>query len=132
MKKKTFKLLILMLIVALFVTGVAVVNAREPYASYYLGDNGAYPIPAPYEVLTVIDFKTTEEGRLANPEDIFIDDNDVIYVADTANDRIVIINPMDETGTYTLRNIIKGEGSFSSGDISRISRVSRDRDCVSL
>lgn len=118
MKRKLLKLLILTMLISLVLTGTLLVGAKEPYASYYLGDNGAYPIPAPYEVVTVIDFKTTEEGRLSNPEDIFIDDNDVIYVADTANDRIVIINPMDENGLYTLKNIIKGESTYASGDMS--------------
>ena len=72
MKRKLLKLLILTMLISLVLTGTLLVGAKEPYASYYLGDNGAYPIPAPYEVVTVIDFKTTEEGRLSNPEDIFI------------------------------------------------------------
>jgi sugar lactone lactonase YvrE len=118
MKRKLLKLLILTMLASLVLSCGFTADAKEPYASYYLGDNGAYSIPAPYEVVTVIDFKTTEEGRLASPEDIFIDDNDVIYVADTANDRIVIINPMDENGNYTLKNIIKGDATYASGDMS--------------
>ena len=120
MKRKLLKLLILTMLICIVFSGGLIANAKEPYASYYLGDHGAFPIPAPYEVVTVIDFKTPEEGRLSNPEDIFIDDNDVIYVADTANDRIVIINPMDENGKYTLKNIIKGESTYAAGDMSAL------------
>ena len=120
MKRKLLKLLILTMLISMLLSLGLTAGAKEPYASYYLGDNGAFQIPAPYEVVTVIDFKTTAEGRLSNPEDIFIDDNDTIYVADTANDRIVIINPMDENGVYTLKNIIKGESTYAAGDMSAL------------
>ena len=68
MKKRFTRFLILTLLLGILLSCGLAVQAKEPYASYYLGDNGAYPIPAPYEVLTVIDFKTTEEGRLSSPE----------------------------------------------------------------
>ena len=118
MNKRFIKFLGLTLLVSLGMSSVITADAKEPYASYYIGDNGSYTIPAPYEVVTVIDFKTTEEGRLANPEDIFIGRDDKIYVADTGNSRIVIINPVNEAGEYTLNNIIKGDDTFANGDMS--------------
>lgn len=120
MKKRLIRFLILTLLLGILMSSGISLQAKEPYASYYLGDNGAYAIPAPYEVLTVIDFKTTEEGRLSSPEDIFIDSNDLIYVADTANDRIVIINPIDENGEYKLNKIIKGDSTYANGDMSAL------------
>jgi len=116
--RRFIKFLVLTLLVSLVMTSVLTADAKEPYASYYIGDNGSYTIPAPYEVVTVIDFKTTEEGRLANPEDIFIGQDDKIYVADTGNSRIVVINPVNEAGEYTLNNIIQGDDTFANGDMS--------------
>ena len=73
MKFKRFIGLILLfsLILSIGITA----SARTPYANYYIQEKEktAKPIPAAYETSTVIDFLSTETGKLKNPEDMFID-----------------------------------------------------------
>lgn len=82
------------------------VSAATPYANYFISDNGMWtlPTPAAYEFLTTIDFKTTEEGKLNTPQDMFIDKAGKIYIADSKNNRIVVLNP-----DYTLDFTIEGD-----------------------
>ena len=109
---KTKKYICLLLLFVLVFSCTFSVSADTPYANYYLHmKNGALdmplPIPAAYEVLTVIDKDTVDTGKLKNPEDIFIDDDDNIYVVDTGNNRIVkydsdynFVLEISGTGTY--------------------------------
>ncbi len=98
-----------------FSMGVAS-TAATPYANYYLLESDfALPIPAAYECIKVIDFKTKEEGRLSAPEDLFIDENDRIYVADTKNNRIVVLN-----ADHTFAFEISGSGTYEEGDMAAL------------
>lgn len=121
MKKKLIRIAVLALLISLIIPTLTV-SAKEPYASYYLAKEFAMKIPAPYEVYTVIDFKTKEDGKLSNPEDIFIADDDMIYVADTGNNRVVVINPVNEDGVYTLNKIIEGTSTYDKGDMSALNQ----------
>ncbi len=52
-------------------------------------------IPVTYECVQVIDFiqgympESGDEGKLNNPQDVFIDQNDCIYIADTGNNAVL-------------------------------------------
>ena len=110
MKMKKYVCLLLLFVLVLSCTFS--VNADTPYPNYYINMyNGALdrplPIPAAYEVYTVIDKPTTEEGKLSKPEDIFIDDDDNIYVVDTGNNRIVKYD-----SDYNFELAVSGKGTY--------------------
>ncbi len=117
MKFKKFTALVLMFSM-IFSMGTAVF-AEEPYPSYILNtsdyDTYSKPIPAPYTTLTVIDFNSKEAGKLSNPEDMFIDDEGKIYVADTGNNRIVVYD-----SDYSFLFEISSTGLYSEGDLSAL------------
>lgn len=111
------KFISLLLLFSLILSIGIPVSARTPYANYYIQEKEktAKPIPAAYETSTVIDFLTTETGKLNNPEDMFIDEDGKIYVADTGNNRIVIYD-----SDYTFLFEISSDGSYSEGDLSAL------------
>lgn len=115
MKFKRFIGLILLfsLILSIGITA----SARTPYANYYIQEKEktAKPIPAAYETSTVIDFLSTETGKLKNPEDMFIDKEGKIYVADTGNNRIVVYS-----AKYEFLFEISSEGQYSEGDLAAL------------
>ncbi len=119
MRSKKF-ISLLLLFSLIFSLGVTA-NAKTPYTNYYIQEKEktAKPIPAAYEVSTVIDFQTKEEGKLKNPEDMFIDEDGKIYIADTGNDRIVVYD-----ANYKFLFEISSEGSFKDGDLSALSAPS--------
>ena len=119
MKTRFYKLIMVTLLLSLILSMGGISQAKEPYASYYLNGNVAMKIPAPYEVVTVIDFPTTEEGRMKNPTDLFIS-GDKIYVADTGNNRIVVIAWNAETAQYEKVQIIEGESTYAEGDMAAL------------
>lgn len=91
--------------------------ARTPYANYYIQEKvkSAMPIPAAYETNTVIDFNTVAEGKLSNPEDMFIDNDGKIYIADTGNNRIVVLDK-----DYSFLFAIHSDGEYKDGDLSSL------------
>lgn len=115
MKFKRFIGLILLfsLILSIGITA----SARTPYANYYIQEKEktAKPIPAAYETSTVIDFLSTETGKLKNPEDMFIDKEGKIYVADTGNNRIVVYS-----AKYEFLFEISSDGQYSEGDLAAL------------
>ncbi|MBP3391305.1 MAG: YIP1 family protein [Clostridia bacterium] len=120
MKTRFCKLIMVILLLSFVLSLGTAFQAKEPYASYYLSGNVAMKIPAPYEVVTVIDFPTTEEGRLKTPTDMFIGSDDKIYITDTGNNRVVVINPADENGLYTVDRIIQGTSTYAEGDMAAL------------
>ncbi len=94
MKKTAILLAIVMLILN---TGVT--YGRE--YDYILEDGNRVPIPLTYIVRDVITL-AGESGEFMLPEDIFIDKNDFLYVADTGNNRIVKLDKSGELlNSYT-------------------------------
>lgn len=91
--------------------------ARTPYANYYIQEKekSAMPIPAAYETQTVIDFNTVAEGKLSNPEDMFVGKDGKIYIADTGNNRIVVLN-----SDYSFAFEISSPGKYAEGDLSAL------------
>lgn len=120
MKTRLYKLIMVTLLLSLVFSMGGISQAKEPYASYYLSGEIAMKIPAPYEVVTVIDFPTTEEGRMKNPTDMFIGADNKIYVADTGNNRVLVINPADENGQYVVDQIIQGKSEYADGDMAAL------------
>ncbi len=119
MRTRFYKLIMVTLLLSLVLSMGGISQAKEPYASYYLNGNTAMKIPAPYEVVTVIDFPTTEEGRMKNPTDLFIS-GDKIYVADTGNNRIVVIAWNEESGQYEKVQVIEGKSTYAEGDMAAL------------
>ncbi len=114
---KCKKFISLLLLFSLILSIGIPVSARTPYANYYIQEKEktAKPIPAAYETSTVIDFLTTETGKLNNPEDMFIDGDGKIYVADTGNNRIVVYDK-----DYSFLFEIKSDGNYAEGDLSAL------------
>ncbi|MHB8962920.1 MAG: YIP1 family protein [Saccharofermentanales bacterium] len=57
--------------------------------AYVIENTRKVPIPDVYEVVSVIDYLGSGYGSLNSPDDLFITGDDVMYVADTGNNRIV-------------------------------------------
>lgn len=80
---------------AVLITLLAVISAGAPAAfadsDYYLTDNSLYLqfSPQSYYVDKVSLSVGNEEDSLDNPEDIFIDFNDNVFIADTSNNRVL-------------------------------------------
>ncbi|MHB8963389.1 MAG: NHL repeat-containing protein, partial [Saccharofermentanales bacterium] len=99
----------------------------QTFADYYIANDvlGSQKTSTTYEVSRVIyDFK--EVGSLNSPMDIFIDQNDYLYLLDSNNSRIIILDPDDNIdriieGTFGKANVSmnKPEGIFvdHTGDI---------------
>jgi DNA-binding beta-propeller fold protein YncE len=99
---------IMLLTVAFVLFGTSAASAEAPYTTYTFDKNGVpiYTQTAyqPIGIIDGFDIKETtsdaadgESVPLFQPEDIFIDDKDTIYVADTGNSRIVLF---DSFGNY--------------------------------
>ncbi|MBR5785480.1 MAG: YIP1 family protein [Clostridia bacterium] len=111
------KFICLLILTSLVLSTGITASARTPYANYYIQEKEktAKPIPAAYETSTVIDFLSTETGKLKNPEDMFIDDEGKIYVADTGNNRIVVYG-----ADYKFLFEISSDGTYVDGDLSAL------------
>ncbi|WP_261134274.1 YIP1 family protein [Bacillus sp. Marseille-Q3570] len=95
--------IILLLTVAVVLFGTSTASAEAPFITYTF-DKDDYPIYTqtayqPIGTIDGFDIPSDESDPLAGesdplfqPEDIFIDKNDTIYVADTGNSRIVVFD----------------------------------------
>ena len=74
-----------------------------PYDTYVY-DHWEYIVftPAPYIPGETISGIALEIGAFNDPQGIFVDNNDAVYVADTGNSRIVILEP----DLHTVREVI--------------------------
>ncbi len=95
MKLRKFLCMIIVFVITLPM--VLPAYGATPYANYFLSDDGwNLPTPAAYKAVKVIDFKTKEEGKLTAPSDLFIAKNGNIYIVDSGNNRIVVLNSKHE------------------------------------
>ena len=85
-------------ILLLALTAGFTAQAKAPIGhDYVLGDSAGeqLAIPAVYECEQVISYiagympESGEEGRLNNPQDIFVDSNNNVYIADTGNNAVL-------------------------------------------
>ncbi|MGG4034740.1 YIP1 family protein [Paenibacillus cisolokensis] len=62
----------------------------DSYTYNYWGD--AVPSPVPYTLLRTIDGESLGVGPLSNPQDLYVGPDGRVYIADTGNNRIVILD----------------------------------------
>ena len=106
LKKKFRGLIVISILIFVLMDGILNVNAMVPYETYTYDNLGYYYLsPNAYEPSAVIDEESLElvEGKLNVPNDIVTDKDLNLYIADTGNNRIIVLDK-----TYKLKNIIKG------------------------
>ena len=100
MKSKLLKYICLTLSIS-FVLQLFVsfnVFAESPYSNYFIVSDTTdqfstvLPTPEAYKIKSVIDFPDTATGKLKDPQDMFIGPDEKIYIADSGNNRIVVLN----------------------------------------
>ena len=84
-------------------------------------DENYIPIPAAYEVYTT--FKNLDDyGFMNHPEDIFIGKDNLIYVADTENNRVLVMNRegvvLEEITEACGKKLSKPRGVYVGDDLS--------------
>ncbi|HZK34652.1 MAG TPA: YIP1 family protein [Bacillota bacterium] len=112
MKKLTVIMLLLLL---LFSGSKAKALEKVPYSTYTYTYEGE-PIESPHAFVPGRVFDTDELGlgSMREPEDIFVDQEGSIYVADTGNNRILILDNDFETGKSISGFVYEGvEDSLS-------------------
>ncbi|MFW6269320.1 MAG: YIP1 family protein [Bacillota bacterium] len=83
-------------------------EAALPYQSYYYNYyEEIVPSPAPYEPTEIIELQNYNINNLSSPEDFHVN-NEKIYIADTGNNRIVILN-QDLSSVKIIENFNKGD-----------------------
>jgi len=89
------KTIVILLALALVLTssGVAVF-AAQPYRTYtYDEQNNPVPSTNAYQVMSIIDGTTMGLSTpLKGPKDIFVDNNDRVFVMDTGNSRVLVLD----------------------------------------
>ncbi|REE69552.1 NHL repeat-containing protein [Paenibacillus taihuensis] len=127
-------IIIPILVLVSMLAGAGAVFAQAPYPSYGIGpDKHLFRIQTPYMPVRVLGTKLYEKNEtgmltdasgLNNPNDIFIDGSDSIYVADNYNNRVVKINDegliLQQFGTGEGKQKLKApEGVYASdnGDV---------------
>ena len=84
-------------------------------------DENYIPIPAAYEVYTT--FKNLDDyGFMNHPEDIFIGKDNLLYVADTENNRVLVMNRegvvLEEITEACGKKLSKPRGVYVGDDLS--------------
>lgn len=84
-------------------------------------DENYIPIPAAYEVYTT--FKNLDDyGFMNHPEDIFIGPDDLLYVADTENNRVLVMDRegvvIEEITAACGKKLSKPRGVYVGEDLS--------------
>ncbi|UVI28305.1 YIP1 family protein [Paenibacillus spongiae] len=84
---------IAILFIITFLAGVAAPVSAEPKDNYNYNFWGeAVPSPSPYVLEQLVTGKDLNIGSFATPQDLFVGPDDRIYVADTGNNRIVVMD----------------------------------------
>lgn len=90
---RMLKLMLLFLLLFLGV-GPAETAWGAPYEGYNYSNFGlTQPAPVPYAPVRQVDGEQWNAGPLKSPEDVFITEDEYVYVADTGNHRIVCLDP---------------------------------------
>ncbi len=96
MRKNGKRRIALCCMMVILITNLIGTTASANSNNYTVDTSGKLiPIPAAYEVKASIK-NFDEYGFLSHPEDIFIDKDGYIYVADTGNNRVLKINQQGE------------------------------------
>lgn len=87
------KWIAILLILFVFICDSITVYANDPYIGYnYNVWNQSVPAPNAYLPEKIIRGEDFGIGRLNNPQDMFVDKNKDVYILDTGNNRIVILD----------------------------------------
>lgn len=106
--KKTISLLLIIL----FFTGSAIPVFAAPYENYtYSHDGLAQGEPQAYIPSGTITGESSGAGAFNSPKDIFVCHDQTIYIADSGNNRIVVLNP-----DYRMIKVISGFTNLGSAD----------------
>lgn len=104
-RKKWQSLVAVLSLLVLFLSSVDTVKAESPFETFSVNGFGqtifTQPAYEPKDVLAQDIYIENEEGEtvyspLKQPNDLFVDHNDDIYIADTGNNRIVQIDRLGE------------------------------------
>jgi len=108
MKRKT---LYILLLISAFVFGSLPTKAQEPFFSYTY-DYWGEPVPAPHAFLPTnrIDGFTLGIDHFDNPRDLFAADDGRLFIADTGNNRIVVLGN-DLRSAEILKNFETPDGT---------------------
>ncbi len=80
------KRLVILITIFVFCSNQAVTAGEDHYV---LENNRRIPIPLTYKVVEVMEYFGEKGGFLNGAEDLFIDKNNYLYVADTLNNRVL-------------------------------------------
>ena len=109
-RKKIYKILLTLIIMSAFSFGTlnskVLANDSKSYNYSYFGNTVVSPTP--YEPIDIISGKTLGVDGLNEPNDIFVSSNQLIYIVDEGNNRIVIVDEQ-----FTLVDVIE---TFKNGD----------------
>ncbi len=96
-KDKFFEILLIINIMIIFSITIFAspdtVNLDVPYTSYtfdYWGDS--MPSPMPYLPDKIYDFSESIHGGLNNPQDLYVSNDNKVFIADTGNNRVLCLN----------------------------------------
>lgn len=110
MKKNIFRLIVLTIAVFMLLSSFLSVSAEGFYSYIYNSDEEVVEAPSAVEVSFTITGMSAEVGAFNSPQDLIVTDNGKIYVADTGNNRIVVLdiygNPIKE-----LKSFVNGEAT---------------------
>lgn len=104
-RKKWRSLVTILSLIVLYLSSVPTAKAESPFETFSVNGFGqtifTQPAYEPKDVLAQDIYIKNEEGEsvyspLKQPNDLFIDHNDEIYIADTGNNRIVQLDRMGE------------------------------------
>ena len=89
-------------------------------------DENYIPIPAAYEVYTT--FKNLDDyGFMNHPEDIFIGKDNLLYVADTENNRVLVMNRegvvLEEITEADAKAALVGEEEQKQADSENVAQL---------
>ena len=89
--RKSIVCLMLVMILVLSSFGT-VVSAAQPDRTYTYDENEAVPSTNAYQVKIVVDETITGTTVMKKPTDIFVDDQDRVFVLDSGNRRVLVLN----------------------------------------
>lgn len=96
---------LVMLIILCMITAAPALAAPPSKSYTYSADGFALPSPAPYRYMTEIDGSNYPGvGTFNNPQDLYIDKENYIYILDSGNSRVVIFDE-DRNHVKTIDNI---------------------------
>ena len=92
--KKSAKILVAVLCLMMLMSSLSVFAASAPYQTYTYSMGGD-PMDSPHAYVperTISNFDMGLETPLSAAKDLFVDDNEYVYISDTGNNRLLVLN----------------------------------------